>query len=87
MFPSTTVQVCSGTTGHTEAMQLIFDPTVCSYEQLCKTLFQTISPDATKLNQKGNDRGTQVLPRCHRVTLQLCPTVTAATRHSWCPRA
>ena len=52
-------QVCSGTTGHTEATQLIYDPDVCSYERLCETLFQTISPDATKLNQKGNDRGTQ----------------------------
>lgn len=52
-------QVCSGTTGHTEATQLIFDPAVCSYERLCETLFQTIAPDATALNRKGNDRGTQ----------------------------
>ena len=42
-------QVCSGTTGHTEATQLIFDPAVCSYERLCETLFQTIAPDATAL--------------------------------------
>ena len=52
-------QVCSGATGHTEATQLIFDPEVCSYERLCETLFQTIAPDATALNRKGNDRGTQ----------------------------
>jgi len=52
-------QVCSGTTGHTEALQLIYDPSVCSYERLCATLFQTIAPDATALNRKGNDRGTQ----------------------------
>lgn len=52
-------QVCSGTTGHTEATQLIYDPEVVSYEQLCAKLFQTIAPDATALNRKGNDRGTQ----------------------------
>jgi len=52
-------QTCSGTTGHTEATQLIFDPAVCSYELLCETLFRTIAPDATSLNKKGNDRGTQ----------------------------
>jgi len=52
-------QVCSGTTGHTEATQLIYDPAVCSYDQLCATLFKSIAPDATALNRKGNDRGTQ----------------------------
>jgi len=52
-------QVCGGTTGHTEATQLIYDPAVCSYEFLCETLFQTIAPDATAVNRKGNDRGTQ----------------------------
>lgn len=52
-------QVCGGMTGHTEATQLIYDPTVVSYELLCETLFQTVYPDATALNRKGNDRGTQ----------------------------
>lgn len=52
-------QVCSGATGHTEATQLIYDPEVCTYEQLCATLFKSIAPDATALNRKGNDRGTQ----------------------------
>jgi len=52
-------QVCSGSTGHTEALQLIYDPAVCPYERLCEKLFETIAPDATALNRKGNDRGTQ----------------------------
>ena len=52
-------QVCSGSTGHTEATQLIYDPSVTSYELLCQKLFVTIAPDATALNRKGNDRGTQ----------------------------
>lgn len=51
-------QVCAGTTGHTEATQLIFDPEVVAYETLCAKLFSTI-PDATQLNRVGNDRGTQ----------------------------
>lgn len=50
-------QVCSGTTGHAEAVQLLYDPTVCSYERLLTKLFQTIDP--TLLNRVGNDRGTQ----------------------------
>lgn len=50
--------VCSGSTGHTEATQLIFDPSVCSYEGLCEKLFSTVDP--TALNRVGNDRGTQV---------------------------
>jgi len=50
-------QVCSGTTEHTEAVQLLFDPTVCSYERLLDKLFETIDP--TLLNRVGNDRGTQ----------------------------
>jgi len=55
----TYAQVCSGATGHTEATQLIYESDVCSYERLCETLFEIIAPDATALNRKGNDRGTQ----------------------------
>lgn len=51
-------QVCSGTTGHTEGIQLLYDPTVCSYDRLVNLLFDSI-PDPTLLNQVGNDRGTQ----------------------------
>lgn len=50
-------QVCSGTTGHTEGIQLIYDPSVCSYGRLLNTLFTTINP--TLLNRVGGDRGTQ----------------------------
>jgi peptide-methionine (S)-S-oxide reductase len=34
-------QVCSGRTGHAEGIQLLYDPTVCSYEVLLNKLFQT----------------------------------------------
>ena len=50
-------QVCSGTTQHTEGIQLLYDPTVCSYERLVTQLFTTINP--TLLNRVGNDSGTQ----------------------------
>lgn len=50
-------QVCSGFSGHTEAVQLIYDPTICSYDRLLDKLFQTIDPTAR--NRVGADRGTQ----------------------------
>lgn len=50
-------QVCSGTTGHTEGIQLLYDPSVVTYDALCDKLLSTI--DATALNRVGNDIGTQ----------------------------
>jgi len=50
-------QVCSGSTGHTEGVQLLYDPTIVSYERLLTKLFNTLDP--TLLNQVGNDKGTQ----------------------------
>ncbi|KAL1524974.1 hypothetical protein AB1Y20_019850 [Prymnesium parvum] len=50
-------EVCSGTTGHTEGLQLLYDPQVVSYGALCDKLFQTI--DSTAWNRVGNDIGTQ----------------------------
>ena len=52
-------QVCSGTTGHTEGIQLAFDPEVISYGELCDKLLDVLGYDVTELNQVGNDRGTQ----------------------------
>jgi len=51
------MQVCSGTTGHTEGLQMIFDPAVVSYARLCDKLLATV--DSTALNRVGNDIGTQ----------------------------
>jgi len=50
-------QVCSGTTGHTEGIQLLYDPEVVSYDALCDKLLSTV--DSTALNRVGNDFGTQ----------------------------
>jgi peptide-methionine (S)-S-oxide reductase len=49
--------VCSGTTGHAEAIQITFDPKVISFETLLHVFFKLHDP--TTLNQQGNDVGTQ----------------------------
>ena len=52
-------EVCSGTTGHTEAIQVLYDPDVVSYESLVQLGLDRLGGDVYKLNQVGNDRGTQ----------------------------
>ncbi|AMK18622.1 MULTISPECIES: peptide-methionine (S)-S-oxide reductase MsrA [Sphingobium] len=50
-------QVCSGGTGHAEAIRITFDPEVISYGDLLDIFFATHDP--TTLNRQGNDVGTQ----------------------------
>lgn len=50
-------QVCSGTTGHAEAVQITYDPAVISYEDLLEVFWQTHDP--TTRNRQGNDLGPQ----------------------------
>ncbi|MFS0738539.1 peptide-methionine (S)-S-oxide reductase MsrA [Sphingomonas sp. 1P06PA] len=50
-------QVCSGTTGHAEAIRVHYDPTVIGYGDLLDIFFHTHDP--TQLNRQGNDVGTQ----------------------------
>lgn len=50
-------QVCSGETGHAEAVQVTFDPSVITYEQLCEVFFGTHDP--TQLDRQGSDVGEQ----------------------------
>lgn len=50
-------RVSSGTTGHAEAIQITFDPSVIPYERLVEIFFATHDP--TTKNQQGADIGTQ----------------------------
>lgn len=50
-------EVCSGLTGHTEVVQLKYNPEVISYKELLEVFFQTHDP--TTLNRQGADVGTQ----------------------------
>jgi peptide-methionine (S)-S-oxide reductase len=50
-------QVSAGKTGHAEAVQLTFDPTVISFREILEIFFATHNP--TTLNSQGPDVGTQ----------------------------
>jgi peptide-methionine (S)-S-oxide reductase len=50
-------EICTGDTGHAEAIQITFDPKLISFGELLEVFFATHDP--TTLNQQGNDFGTQ----------------------------
>lgn len=52
-------EVCSGQTGHTEAVAVDYDPAVVSYEDLLALFWDRLGSNALTLNQVGNDVGTQ----------------------------
>ena len=60
-------EVCTGRTGHTEAVRMVFDPAVMSFADLLKKFWETHDP--TQGFRQGNDVGTQ-----YRSALYYTPT-------------
>ena len=55
-------QVCSKKTGHAEAIEIIYDPSQTTYEELLEVFFKTHDP--TTKNKQGADEGPQYRKRC-----------------------
>jgi peptide-methionine (S)-S-oxide reductase len=79
-------QVCTGTTGHAEVVQVTFDPSVVSFREVLDVFFATHDP--TTLNRQGADVGTQYRsaifyhsPEQKRVAEQRIAELNAA--HIW----
>ena len=59
-------EVCSGDTGHSEVVQVVFDPRKVSYEQLLRVFWENHDP--TQGMRQGNDAGTQYRSAIYAVT-------------------
>jgi peptide-methionine (S)-S-oxide reductase len=66
-------EVCSGLTGHTEAVKVVYDPAQISLEALLKTFWEEHDP--TQSMRQGNDLGTQYRSAIYTTTPEQAETV------------
>ena len=66
-------EVCSGLTGHTEAVKVVYDPAQISLEALLKTFWEEHDP--TQGMRQGNDLGTQYRSAIYTTTPEQAETV------------
>jgi peptide-methionine (S)-S-oxide reductase len=75
-------ETCSGLTGHTEAVQVVFDPAAVSYGQLLKVFWENHDP--TQGMRQGNDIGTQYRSAVYATTEEQL-TEALASRDAFAP--
>ncbi|MFG3018413.1 peptide-methionine (S)-S-oxide reductase MsrA [Streptomyces sp. NPDC048254] len=71
-------EVCSGLTGHTEAVRVVYDPKLISYDRLLKTFWESHNP--TQGFRQGNDVGTQYRSAIYPHTPEQATTAEASRK-------
>jgi len=69
-------ETCTGLTGHTEAVQVVYDPARVDVEALMKAFWENHDP--TQLNGQGNDHGTQYRTAVYPTTAEQLAVVEAS---------